>query len=120
MTLNQSEIDLGGNQQLPPMTTRAELLAAFDQNVADTRAALVGKSDGELMAPWALKRDGQTHLLDAEGRRSGAFVMSHLIHHRAQLSVYLRMHDVPIPSMYGPSARRRRLLSESETARHRA
>ena len=50
---------------------RAELLALFDRNVADARAALVGKTDAELMAPWALKRERQDDLLDAEGARSG-------------------------------------------------
>ena len=49
------------------MTTRADLLAAFDKNVADTRAALVGRTDGEFMAPWTLKRGGAHDLLDAEG-----------------------------------------------------
>jgi uncharacterized damage-inducible protein DinB len=102
-TLNLSELDLGGNQQLPPMKSRAELLAAFDQNVATTRTALTGKGDGELMVPWALKRDGRTIFTMPKAGVWRGFVVSHLIHHRAQLSVYLRMNDVPIPSMYGPS-----------------
>jgi uncharacterized damage-inducible protein DinB len=104
MTLNLSELDLGGNQQGQPMKSRAELLAFFDQNVAAARAALVGKGDGEMMAPWALKRDGQTIFSMPRAGVWRGFVVSHLIHHRAQLSVYLRMNDVPIPSMYGPSA----------------
>ena len=104
MTLNQVELDLGGSQPLQPMTSRAELLAFFDQNVAVTRAALVGRSDSEMMVPWALKRDGQTIFSMPRAGVWRGFVMSHLIHHRAQLSVYLRMNDVPIPSMYGPSA----------------
>ena len=104
MTLNESELDLGGTPQLEPLTSRTGILALFDDNVSRTRAALVGKSDGELMAPWALKRDG--HLIFSMPKASvwRSFVMSHLIHHRAQLGVYLRMHDVPLPSMYGPSA----------------
>src|SRR4030095_14813348 len=58
MTLTESEIDLGGTPQLEPRNSRADILSLFDENVARTRAALVGKSDAELMAPWALKRDG--------------------------------------------------------------
>ena len=104
MTLNLVELDLGGSQPLQPMTSQAELLTFFDQNVAVTRAALVGKSDSEMMVPWALKRDGQTIFSMPRAGVWRGFVMSHLIHHRAQLSVYLRMNDVPIPSMYGPSA----------------
>jgi len=56
------------------------------------------------MAPWALKRDGQTIFSMPKAGVWRGFVLSHLIHHRGQLSVYLRMNDVPIPSMYGPSA----------------
>src|SRR5688500_13031214 len=59
VTLTQPEIDLGG-QPVTAATSRDELLAAFDQRVKDTRAALAGKSDAELMVPWSLKRDGHT------------------------------------------------------------
>jgi uncharacterized damage-inducible protein DinB len=104
MTLDQSELDIGGNPRLPPMTSRAELLAAFDKHVTDTRASLTGRGDGELMAPWTLKRDGHTIFSTPKASVWRGFVVSHLIHHRGQLSVYLRMNDVPIPSMYGPSA----------------
>jgi uncharacterized damage-inducible protein DinB len=103
MTLNLPELDLGSTQQLSPMKSRAELLAAFDQNVATTRTALSGKGDGELMAPWALKRDGRTIFTMPKAGVWRGFVLSHLVHHRGQLSVYMRMNDVPIPSMYGPS-----------------
>jgi uncharacterized damage-inducible protein DinB len=104
MTLNRTELDLGGSQPLPAMTTRAELLNAFDQNVRDTRAALVGRGDAELMAAWTLKNSGKTIFSMPRAAVWRGFVMSHHIHHRAQLAVYLRMNDVPIPSMYGPSA----------------
>ena len=104
MTLNRTELDLGGAQPLPPMKTRAELLAAFDQNVTETRAALTGRGDGELMVPWTLKNSGHTIFTMPRAVVWRGFVMSHHIHHRAQLAVYLRMNDVPIPSMYGPSA----------------
>src|SRR5688500_2782034 len=60
MTLTQSELDLGGAQQLAELKTRAELLAFFDDNVKTARGHLAGKSDPELMAPWSLKRGNQT------------------------------------------------------------
>jgi uncharacterized damage-inducible protein DinB len=104
VTMNQSELDLGGAQQLPPVGSRAALLALFDGHVAGTRAAVVGKSDAELMAPWTLKFSGKTLFSMPKAAVWRSFVMSHLIHHRGQLSVYLRMQGVPLPSMYGPSA----------------
>ena len=104
MTLSQTEIDIGHQEQLPAATARAELLAMFDQNVANARAAMVGKGDGEMMTPWTLKRDGHTIFSMPRASVWRSFVLSHLVHHRGQLSVYLRMQDVPLPSMYGPSA----------------
>jgi uncharacterized damage-inducible protein DinB len=104
VTLGQSEFDLAAEPPRPDLSTRAEVLAVFDQHVRDARAALVGRGDGEMMAPWALKRGGTTIFSMPKAAVWRSFVMSHLIHHRAQLGVYLRMHDVPLPSMYGPSA----------------
>jgi uncharacterized damage-inducible protein DinB len=103
-TLTETELDLGGAGPAPQMRTRAELLAAFDRNAAATRAALTGTTDGELMVPWALKNSGHTIFSMPRTAVWRGFVLSHLIHHRGQLSVYLRMQDVPIPSIYGPSA----------------
>lgn len=104
VTLTQSELDLGTAGESPTLRTRADLLEAFDRHVAETRTALVGKTDGELMAPWTLKKDGQTVFSMPKAVVWRSFVLNHLVHHRGQLSVYLRMQDVPIPSMYGPSA----------------
>jgi uncharacterized damage-inducible protein DinB len=103
-TLNKSEIDLTGDGQLPSASSRADLLRDFDANVAATRAALVGKGDAELMAPWTLKSGGHTVFTMPRAAVWRSFVLSHLIHHRGQLSVYLRMQNVPLPSIYGPSA----------------
>ena len=104
VTLSQHEFDLASNPPPPQATTRAELLALFDGHVRDARAALVGKGDGEMTAPWALKRGTSVVFSMPRTAVWRSFVMSHLIHHRAQLGVYLRMHDVPLPSVYGPSA----------------
>jgi uncharacterized damage-inducible protein DinB len=104
VTINEPELDTATTPQLEALTSRAGILALFDENVSRTRSALVGKSDAELMAPWALKRDGHVIFSMPKASVWRSFVMSHLIHHRAQLGVYLRMQDVPLPSMYGPSA----------------
>jgi uncharacterized damage-inducible protein DinB len=104
VTLTQPEFDAGSAPPAPPVRSRQALLALFDENAKSARTALVGRGDGEFTAPWALKRNGQTIFSMPKSGVWRSFVMSHLIHHRAQLSVYLRMNDVPIPSMYGPSA----------------
>lgn len=87
-----------------PPATRDAVLAMFDANVAAARGVLTGRSDAELMAPWSLQRAGQTIFTMPKAGVLRAFVLSHIIHHRGQLSVYLRLHDVPLPSIYGPSA----------------
>jgi uncharacterized damage-inducible protein DinB len=84
-------------------SNRANLLAAFDGCVRTARAS-IDKSDAELAALWILKRDG--HELFAMPRVAAfrSFVLYHMVHHRGQLSVYLRLNDIPVPSIYGPSA----------------
>lgn len=104
VTLSRTEFDLASEPPPAPLGSRAEMLAVFDRHVAAARAALVGKGDGEMTAAWALKRGGGTIFSMPRTAVWRSFVMSHLIHHRAQLGVYLRMHDVPLPSIYGPSA----------------
>ena len=104
VTVQQTELDVAAGGKLPAMTNRAEILAAFDQNVRTTRAAITGASDAELMVPWTLKAGPQTIFSRPRAAVWRSFVVSHLIHHRGQLSVYLRLLDVPLPSIYGPSA----------------
>jgi uncharacterized damage-inducible protein DinB len=103
-TLTRSEIDLVGNSPPASAASKSELLGAFDKNVAEVRAALAGKSDAELMAMWSLKRNGKTVFSMPKTTVLRSFVLNHLIHHRAQLTVYLRLLDIPVPSIYGPSA----------------
>jgi len=86
------------------MTSRKQLLEEFDKRAAAGRAAIAGASDEELMKPWSLIANGKTiFTLPKIGVLRG-FVMNHMIHHRAQLGVYLRLNNVPVPSIYGPSA----------------
>ena len=103
-TLNKSEFDVAGGQPPSAPPSKAEMLASFDKNVAATRAALTGKTDAELMSIWSLKRGGHTLFSMPKAVVWRSFVLNHLVHHRGQLSVYLRLLDVPVPSMYGPSA----------------
>lgn len=102
-TLTRSEIDVGNNRTVAAIPSKSELLAAFDSNVAQARMALVGKTDAELLAMWSLKRNGKTVFSMPKTAVLRSLVLSHLIHHRGQLSVYLRLLDVPVPSIYGPS-----------------
>jgi uncharacterized damage-inducible protein DinB len=99
------EFDVGGDQRPPTApASKSELLATFDKNAADARAALAGKTDAELLAMWALKRNGHTIFAMPRTAVWRSFVLNHLIHHRGQLTVYLRLLDVAVPSVYGPSA----------------
>ncbi len=84
--------------------TREALLREFDQKVKAARAALANASDAEMMAPWSLKNGDDVVFTLPRVAAIRSFVMNHLIHHRGQLSVYLRLKDVPVPSIYGPSA----------------
>jgi uncharacterized damage-inducible protein DinB len=104
ITITQDGIEMG--PQPPdhrPRATRAAVLGLFDQNVAKARATLNGRSDAELMAPWTLKAQGKEVFTMPKAIVLRSFVLNHLVHHRGQLTVYLRMHNVAIPSIYGPS-----------------
>jgi uncharacterized damage-inducible protein DinB len=108
MTLGQDELDVNppGCQPYSPfeMHSRKEALAFFDENVAKARAALASTSDEAMMKTWTLKNGDQRILAMPKVVVMRSFVMNHMVHHRAQLGVYLRMNDAPVPSIYGPSA----------------
>ncbi|HEX6738719.1 MAG TPA: DinB family protein [Vicinamibacteria bacterium] len=87
-----------------PITTTAELLGAFDQHVGDVRTQLAGKTDGELTATWTFKHGGREMFALPKMAAIRRLCLSHLIHHRGQLTVYLRLRDVALPSVYGPTA----------------
>ena len=84
--------------------TTAEVLAVFDEKLASARAALVGSSDADLMKNWTLKNQGKEIFSLPRIACLRSFVMNHMIHHRAQLTVYMRLNDIPVPALYGPSA----------------
>jgi uncharacterized damage-inducible protein DinB len=107
-TIDQDSLDLApGGKPLPPAErpkSQEELLASFDANVTKARAAIAGASDAELFKPWSLMSNGNTLMTLPKIAVLRSFVMNHLIHHRAQLGVYLRLNDIAVPSIYGPSA----------------
>jgi uncharacterized damage-inducible protein DinB len=91
---------------LAPKTaaSRAKILELFDKNVATARAAIGGASDAQLMVLWSLLAGGRTIFSMPRIAVLRSMVMNHTIHHRGQLAVYLRLNDVPVPALYGPSA----------------
>lgn len=84
--------------------SREDLLAYFNQQAAEGRKAIAGASDEHLGKPWSLVYGGTTIFTMPRAAVLRSFMMNHLIHHRAQLGVYLRLLNRPIPGMYGPSA----------------
>jgi uncharacterized damage-inducible protein DinB len=105
LTMNSPELDFAAFDYKPPTVTSAdELVAMFDKNVADALAALNGAPDEAFMEPWTMRNGETIYFTMPKAAVMRGFVMSHFIHHRGQLSVYLRLLDVPIPSIYGPSA----------------
>ena len=80
------------------------LLADFDQKVATARAGLAATVDGEMLAPWTFKQGDREIFTMPRVAAIRSFVMNHLIHHRGQFSVYLRLKNIPLPSIYGPTA----------------
>ena len=90
--------------KLEEAKSTAELLEAFDKNVASARAALEAATDENWQGKWSLLMTGKPIFTLPRTAVMRGFVMNHLIHHRAQLGVYLRLLDVPVPSIYGPSA----------------
>jgi len=107
-TINRDSLDIAppGGAPFQPlvMTSRKQLLEAFDKNAAAGRAAIAGAGDEMLLGPWTLQAGGNTIFTMPRLAVLRSFVLSHIIHHRAQLGVYLRMNDIPVPSLYGPSA----------------
>jgi len=107
-TINEAFIDLApGGAPLPPplsATSRRDALETFDKQLAAARASIAGSDDAHLLKPWSLLKGGEAIITLQRIAVLRGFVMNHNIHHRAQLGVYLRLNDVSVPSIYGPSA----------------
>ena len=88
----------------PRLTSRSEILAAFDASTAVARKAIARTNDAEMMKTWTFRSGDKTIFALPRIAVFRSFVLNHLIHHRGQFSVYLRLNNVPVPSIYGPSA----------------
>jgi uncharacterized damage-inducible protein DinB len=106
--LSQDSFDVAPQGQAPyealTAKSRQHLLAEFDKNISEARAALAGISDEQMMKPWTLKAGGNEIFTMPRIGVIRTMVMNHVIHHRAQLTVYFRLTGVPVPGLYGPSA----------------
>jgi uncharacterized damage-inducible protein DinB len=103
-SLMQDGVDIGGGFTPKVFTTRDEVLARFDALVTSGRSMLDAATDAQFMAPWTLKDKGQEIFTLPKVAVIRAWVLNHTVHHRGQMSVYLRLNDLPVPAIYGPSA----------------
>ena len=102
--LDKDGFEVGGDDTPRTAGSAADVLAVFDAGVAQAEAAIRGQSMERLSATWRITKGGKVIV---EMPRMGvirSFLLNHLIHHRGQLSVYLRLQNVPLPSIYGPTA----------------
>ena len=107
-TLDSSEMDVApvdGPAYEPYLAgSSKELVETFDKNLAEALSALREVSDATLMETWTMKKAGETMLAMPKLAVMRGFILDHLVHHRAQLGLYLRLNDIPVPAMLGPSA----------------
>ncbi len=107
-TLSVSEFDIspadGGPPPMAALSTTSELAEALEQSAAAARSAIEGCSDADLEGPWTMLVGGEARFTLPKSVVVRTFIMDHMIHHRAQLGVYLRMLDVPVPQVFGPTA----------------
>lgn len=101
-TLTSTELDLSSGGGYSNESTRT-LLNLFDENVRKSRAAIAAAKDADYDVTWSLKMKGQVLFSAPRGDVVRQHI-SHLSHHRGQMTVYLRLLDVPVPSVYGPTA----------------
>ena len=108
MTMTQESLDLApvgaARPSQPKPATQKEVLDFFDKNRAEARAALAGGNDASFAKPWALLMGGKQLFSEPRSAVLRRMVFNHIIHHRGQLTVYLRLLDVAVPGLYGPSA----------------
>jgi uncharacterized damage-inducible protein DinB len=108
VAIEQDSLDLappGAPPHQPAvMNSRQEILDLFDKNSSEARAAIAHCPDDRWMQRWSLLMGGQNMFTMPRTAVVRGIVLNHLIHHRAQLGVYLRLNDIPVPSIYGPSA----------------
>jgi uncharacterized damage-inducible protein DinB len=105
VTLETPELDFAGMDFKPfEPATNAELLELFDKNIAESVEALTNASDETFSENWTMRNGEQIYFTMPKMQVLRSFCLNHIIHHRGQLSVYLRLNDIPVPEIYGPSA----------------
>ena len=103
--LTEPEFNMVDGEHAPAAAaTTTEVLDLFDRQVKTARGILAARTDAELMSRWTFKQNGQELFGMPRAAAWRSFIMSHLIHHRGQLSVYLRLTGAKVPGIYGPSA----------------
>lgn len=102
--VSTESFDVSTAPKNPEFKSRSEILSAFDANTASARKAISEATDAELMKPWSLVAGGKAIFTLPRIAVFRSFILNHMIHHRGQFSVYLRLNNVPVPSIYGPSA----------------
>ena len=103
-TLEQDELDFAGGYEEPTPATTEEMVALFDKNVASAMESLRRAEPEIFMKDWTLRNGEEIYFTLPKVAVIRSFVMNHIVHHRGQLSVYLRMNNIPVPALYGPSA----------------
>jgi uncharacterized damage-inducible protein DinB len=104
-TVNDEAYDAGSAPRgHPEPASSPELLSTFDRNVAALRKTIASKTDAEFVAPWTLKQNGRALFTMPKLSVVRTLLLNHSIHHRGQLSVYLRLNGIPLPPVYGPTA----------------
>ena len=106
MMIDTDQLDLNGEHSFrtKPLGTRAELLAALDKGLAESRRALHSTTEEHLMKTWTLKMGDQVLTTGPRYANIRDGALSHMAHHRGQLTVYLRLNEAKVPAIYGPSA----------------
>lgn len=104
ITLKQDSLDLSQPFDVPNPQTRDEILELFNKLKIDARNDIENSGDKVFMENWSLKNGDEEVFTMPKIAVLRSFVMNHIIHHRAQLSVYYRLNDIPLPGIYGPTA----------------
>ncbi len=104
--LDSTGLDLASVADARPSSpgSRDQVLQRLEANAKSARAKLVEQTDASLLVPWTLKNSGREVFTMPRASVLRSFVFNHLVHHRGQLTVYLRLQNVPLPSLYGPTA----------------
>ena len=103
--IKQDELDFKMSAFKPlDLKSVKEIVERFDANVTAAQKVMQGVADAKLMLPWTFKADGQQVFTMPRNAVLRSMILNHTVHHRGQLTVYLRIKDVPLPALYGPSA----------------